>query len=103
MKLVHYDSWLALARAAEATDGPAAAANLLDKAAAQATDPDASAVLTFHAEQLHEAALPPEAKAARAMLDAALSAISKAASDAGAPAAMSPSPRPERVFSADID
>ena len=80
------DSWLALARATEATDGPAAAANLLDKAAAQATDPDASAVLTFHAEQLHEAALPPEAKAARATLDAALSAISKAASDAGAPA-----------------
>jgi hypothetical protein len=80
------DSWLALARAAEATDGPAAAADLLDKAAAQATDPDASAVLTFHAEQLHEAALPPEAKAARATLDAALSAISKAASDAGAPA-----------------
>ncbi len=80
------DSWLALARAAEATDGPAAAADLLDKAAAQATDPDASAVLTFHAEQLHEAALPPEAKAARAALDAALSAISKAASDAGAPA-----------------
>ena len=79
------DSWLALARAAEATDGPAAAADLLDKAAAQATDPDASAVLTFHAEQLHEAALPPEAKAARAALDAALSAISKAASAAGTP------------------
>lgn len=80
------DSWLALARAAEATDGPAAAAALLDKAAAQATDPDARALLTFHAEQLHEAALPPEAKAARATLDAALSAISKAASEAGAPA-----------------
>lgn len=79
------NSWLALARAAEATDGPAAAADLLDKAAAQATDPDASAVLTLHAEQLHEAALPPEAKAARAALDAVLSAISKAAFDASSP------------------
>ena len=77
------ESWLALARATEATDGPAAAAALLAAPAAQAEDPDARALLTLRAEQLQEAALPPEAKAARAALDAALSSISKAASEAG--------------------
>ena len=75
-------SWLALARATEATDGPAAAAALLVAPAAQAEDPDARALLTLRAEQLQDAALPPEVKAAREALAATLHAIDQASSAA---------------------
>ena len=72
-------SWLAVAATTEASEGPEAAAAILEAVARNATDANAQARLSEQAAALREAALPAEIKAARAALSATLATIDAAA------------------------